>query len=153
MESHVYSTHIKNKNALGFVVDGVPYYTLYEAEEACMKLGVPPDRENLIHDPKEACRLAKVVYPEMMRIKSSMESILNKARKELDKVAKELESYGEHPKDLMDQVNKELAEEKLHEALGKSEQACENYLFISDQCSNLYKVICLKVTERVKNDE
>ncbi len=153
MENHVYSTHIKNKNALGFVVGGVPYYTLYEAEEACMKLGVSPDKENLIHDPKEACKLAKVVYPEMLRIKASMETIWNKSRKELDKVSKEVQSYGEIPKDLMSQVNKELAEKELHEAFGKCEQASDNYRFISDQCSNLYKIICLKVTERVKNNE
>lgn len=141
-ENHVYSKHIKNKNSKGFVVAGVPYLTLFEAEEACMKEGVPPDQNHLVHDPKQARELARVVYPEMKRIQATFERAMNKAQRVLKQHSERLEQI--KPKDIMKQVEKELAEEKLHELMGNADEAYKNYKFISERCLNLYQIICLK---------
>lgn len=54
MERHVYCKHIKNKTLRGYMVRGVPFLCLYDAESQCTRIEVEPDKSILLYEPAQA---------------------------------------------------------------------------------------------------
>ena len=58
MERHVYCKHIKNKTLRGYMVRGVPFLCLYDAESQCTRIEVEPDKSILLYEPAQARQAA-----------------------------------------------------------------------------------------------
>lgn len=78
MERHVYCKHIKAKNLRGFVVRGVPFLRLYDAESQCTRIGVEPDKISLLYAPAQARQVAAVSEKEVLYLRSHADEMLEK---------------------------------------------------------------------------
>ena len=71
---HVYAKHIEKKNLHGYMVNHtVPFLKLFDAEEYCMQQNVPPDKDHLTFDPKNARLCAIGLIPELERLRDLLE--------------------------------------------------------------------------------
>ena len=66
MERHVYCKHIKNKTLRGYMVRGVPFLCLYDAESQCTRIEVEPDKSILLYAPAQARQAAAISEKEVL---------------------------------------------------------------------------------------
>ena len=69
----IYADHIKNKNSVGFVVNGnMPFLNLRDAENYCAENDILPNKEHLVYDPEKAREIAFILHPELVRIRKRL---------------------------------------------------------------------------------
>jgi len=119
--SHIYCTHIKDKNLRGFVVNNsIPFYTLYDAETYCMNIGIQPDADHLVYDPQTAKLFASMLLPELERIKSVYERHRDTIYKKVETQAELLKKHRQD-RTVMGGVNAQIAQENLANLQGQLE--------------------------------
>lgn len=77
---HVYCKHIKDKTLRGFMVRGVPFLHLCDAESQCTRIGVEPDKSILLYAPAQARQVAAISEKEVLYLCSRADEMLEKAR-------------------------------------------------------------------------
>ena len=86
---HVYCKHIKDKTLRGFMVRGVPFLHLCDAESQCTRIGVEPDKSILLYAPAQARQVAAISEKEVLYLCSRADEMLEKARTGLSILAAE----------------------------------------------------------------
>ena len=89
MERHVYCKHIKNKTLRGYMVRGVPFLRLYDAESQCTRIGVEPDKSILLYEPAQARQAAAISEKEVLYLCSRLDEMREKASAGLSSLAAE----------------------------------------------------------------
>lgn len=87
--AHKYCQHIQDKSLHGYVSCGVPFKTLYDAEELCMKKGVEPDKDHLVYDPETAKQDSAFSDRELGYVKILLEAEEEKAQAKLKALREE----------------------------------------------------------------
>ena len=115
---HVYCKHIKDRNIKGFMVKGVSFYELYEAEKYCSKLDLPLTKEYLRFDQSGAKHNAGDFERELNYVKGLLEDALEKERKKLDMLREQYDSMKLSAVNVLDEVELHLQEERIRESIG-----------------------------------
>lgn len=116
---HVYATHIKHKNLYGYVVNGtMPFRSLYDAEEYCMRENIPIDEYHLIYDPKEAKAIALYLMPEIKRLCTVVHHDIQRLRERVGIYSERVSKY-EAMHTLAGGVEAGLAKTKIREMVAK----------------------------------
>ena len=142
MPDHVYSKHIKDKTLQGFVVNGLPFLTLFEAEAACSRFGFPPDKDHLFYAPAEARQLARQSLLEAEYTARLIKQFWEGTQSALNALAAYRDSLSS--KSLFEQVKKELAQEKVIEQIGACHGAYICLESINARLSKLREIAALK---------
>lgn len=141
MLHHIYSRHIKDKSRQGYVVDGLPFRNIYDAETRCMEIGVTPDEDHLFYAPEDARRLANGAYREIEYLETILESMRSDTSEELRNLSERLEAMidkGLHS--IADEVDYHLLEKQIGEKVGYHTALCRALTAISTRKYELWEI-------------
>ena len=120
MGSHVYCKHIKNKTLQGFIVAGIPFKRLYDAEEYCARLKLPPTKDFLAYNPAEAKRLSLTCERELKFVVDLLEDAQKKAKAKLDVLCAERDRIRSKEKiNIMDECELNVLNDNIENAIGE----------------------------------
>ena len=120
MESHVYCKHIKNKTLQGFMVAGIPFKRLYDAEEYCARLELPPTKDYLAYNPAEAKRLSLTCKRELKFVVDLLEDAQKKANAKLDVLCAERDRIRSKEKiNILDECKLNVLNDNIQNAIGE----------------------------------
>ena len=119
MERHVYCKHIKNKTLRGYMVRGVPFLCLYDAESQCTRIEVEPDKSILLYEPAQARQAAAISEKEVLYLCSRLDEMLEKARAGLSSLAAERDRIEKtDPPSIMRDATLKVLEERIQRQIG-----------------------------------
>ena len=120
MKGHVYCKHIANKNLQGFIVGGVPFKRLFEAEEYCARLDLPPSKDFLAYSPAEAKSLSLICEKELKYVVDLLEDEQKKAGKKLDTLRNERNRIlGKNKINILDECSLTVLNDDMGKAIGE----------------------------------
>ena len=120
MGNHVYCKHIKNKNASGFMVAGIPFKRLHDAEEYCARLELPPTKDFLSYNPAEAKRLSLTCERELKFVVDLLEDAQKKAKEKLDTLCAERNRIQARERiSVMDKCELDVLNDNIQNAIGE----------------------------------
>lgn len=145
---HVYAKHIEKKNLHGYMVNhAVPFLKLYDAEEYCMQQNVPPDKDYLTFDPKNARLCAISLIPELERLRDLLEVQVAEVTEKL-RIYRERRDRFEKLHSVEGRVEAGLAEKKIFELIGQSDALAGNLLKLRNRLYELFLLSRLTVSEQ-----
>lgn len=120
MGSHVYCKHIKNKTLQGFIVAGIPFKRLYDAEEYCARLELPPTKDFLAYNPAEAKRLSLTCERELKFVVDLLEDAQKKAKAKLDVLCAKRDLIRSKEKiNIMDECELNVLNDNIENTIGE----------------------------------
>lgn len=120
MGSHVYCKHIKNKTLQGFTVVGIPFKRLYDAEEYCARLELPPTKDWLAYNPAEAKRLSLTCERELKFVVDLLEDAQKKAKAKLEVLCAKRDRIRSKEKiNIMDECELNVLNDNIENAIGE----------------------------------
>lgn len=151
MGGHVYCKHIKNKNAQGFVVNGIGFKNLFDAEEYCARLGLPPTKDFLAYNPSEAKRLSPTCERELKFVSCLLEDAQKKAKEKLNALCAQHERIQAQERiSLLDNCTLETLNDHIQEAIGEHSGLTEAILIVSKRAYEQWELS--RLTQEVKKD-
>lgn len=137
-KSHVYAKHIEKKNLHGYMVNhAVPFLKLFDAEEYCMQQNVPPDKDHLTFDPKNARLCAIGLIPELERLRDLLEVQLAEIQEKARVYAVKRDKYKELHS-IMGNIEAETTQEEILKLIGQSNVLTENLLKLRNRLYELF---------------
>ena len=147
---HVYAKHIEKKNLHGYMVNHtVPFLKLFDAEEYCMQQNVPPDKDHLTFDPKNARLCAIGLIPELERLRDLLEVQLAEVQEKTRVYAAKRDKF-KALHSVMGNVEAGLAEKKIFELIGQSDALTGNLLKLRNRLYELFLLSRLTDSEQPK---
>lgn len=141
MLHHIYSRHIKDKYRQGYVVDGLPFKNLYDAETRCTEIGVTPDEDNLFYAPEDARRLANGAYREIEYLETILERMRSDTREALRNLSEKQEAMLDKGlNSLTDEVDYHCLEKQIIEKVGYHTALCKALTAISTRKRELWEI-------------
>lgn len=120
MGSHVYCKHIDNKNIQGFIVKGIGFKKLFDAEEYCARLELPPTKDFLVYNPSEAKRLSLTCERELKFVVDLLEDAQKKAKEKLDVLCAKRDRIRSKEKiNVMDKCELDVLNDNIQNAIGE----------------------------------
>lgn len=149
MNDHKYSKWNRKgyTNKHGWMVRNIPFYTLFEAEHYCTVHNLDPD-VLIEYDPFKARSNAVILLDEYERLESVFVSGLEEQRVILERLKKKVDLEGK--KDLLEQVEAEVAKEYLIEAVGNYSGRSAFYGVIGKRKLTLINLVHMRI--EVKNE-
>lgn len=145
MERHVYCKHIKAKNLRGFVVRGVPFLRLYDAESQCTRIGVEPDKISLLYAPAQARQVAAVSEKEVLYLRSRVDEMLKKARAGLSSLATERDRIEKtDPPSIMRDATLKVLEDEIQRQIGYCNGLSDVWQLLHQRAYELWELTQLK---------
>lgn len=120
MRNHVYCKHIKNKNVSGFIVAGIPFKRVYDAEEYCARLELPPTKDFLSYNPAEAKRLSLTCERELKFVVDLLEDVEKKAKVKIDVLCAKRDRIRSKEKiNVIDKCELDVLNDNIQNAIGE----------------------------------
>ena len=147
-DRHIYSTRFSGKvNVWGYIVGGVPFKNLYDAETYCVKLGLDPDRTISLNQQK-AKDIANALLPELdfllLNLDAMHKQVDEKMKFYFNERNKAKEGHG-----ISAEVHAHLYQEYGTRELGKSSGFYEACKRMRERRWELWSMSRYKVTEPV----
>lgn len=145
---HVYSKRFQGKvNVLGYIVDGVPFLKLFDAETYCLRRGLNVD-EAITLNQKRAKELAVALMPEYKYMIGVFEEMLEDAQKHLT-LMRECHDKALNQRGIEGKVNSEVYQDYILDAIGKYSAVSEALNHLRGRSMELYSISRLTITEGV----
>lgn len=150
VKRHVYTKHIEKKNLHGYMVNhAVPFLKLFDAEEYCMQQNVPPDKDHLTFDPKNARLCAIGLIPELERLRDLLEVQLAEVQEKTRVYAVKRDKF-KALHSVMGNVEAETAQEEIQRLIGQSNALTGNLLKLRNRLYELFLLSRLTDSEQPK---
>lgn len=147
---HVYAKHIEKKNLHGYMVNHtVPFLKLFDAEEYCMQQDVPPDKDHLIFDPKNAQLCAISLIPELERLRDLLEVQVAEIQEKSRVYAVKRDKFKELHS-IMGNIEAETTQEEILKLIGQSNVLTGNLLKLRNRLYELFLLSRLTDSEQPK---
>lgn len=138
--------HIKNRNAVGFVVKcaaqpDMPFFKLSEALKYCEMMGLPDDADHLILDPANARLLAVPLLHHADYERKLLEKQWEKIRADLTTLCERRDEFeAKQFKDILDRVQIKGLDEKIQENIGRVGGMYEALRVLDDRRMELWNI-------------
>lgn len=150
IKRHVYAKHIEKKNLHGYMVNHtVPFLKLFDAEEYCMQQNVPPDKDHLTFDPKNARLCAIGLIPELERLRDLLEVQLAEVQEKTRVYAAKRDKF-KALHSVMGNVEAETTQEEIQRLIGQSDALTGNLLKLQNRLYELFLLSRLTDSEQPK---
>lgn len=151
MGSHVYCKHIRNKTLQGFIVAGIPFKTLFDAEEYCARLELPPTKDFLAYNPAEAKRLSLTCERELKFVVDLLEDAQKKAKEKLDVLCAERDRIRSKEKiSVMDECELNVLNDNIQNAIGEHSGLIDAILIVHKRAYEHWELS--RLNQEVKKD-
>lgn len=151
MGSHVYCKHIRNKTLQGFIVAGIPFKTLFDAEEYCARLELPPTKDFLAYNPAEAKRLSLTCERELKFVVDLLEDAQKKAKEKLDVLCAERDRIRSKKKiSVMDECELNVLNDNIQNAIGEHSGLIDAILIVRKRAYEHWELS--RLNQEVKKD-
>lgn len=138
--NHVYAKHIEKKSLHGYMVNHtVPFLKLFDAEKYCMQQNVPPDKDHLTFDPKNARLCAIGLIPELERLCDLLEVQFAEVQEKTRVYAEKRDKF-KALHSVMGNAEAEIAQKEIQRLIGQSDALIGN---ISKLRNRLYELFLL----------
>lgn len=135
---HVYAKHIEKKNLHGYMVDhAVPFLKLFDAEQYCMQQNVPPDKDHLTFDPKNARLCAIGLIPELERLRDLLEVQCAEVQEKIRVYAAKRDTF-DALHSFMGNVEAKTIQEEIQILIGQSDALTGNLLNLRNRLYELF---------------
>lgn len=142
---HVYCKHIKDKTLRGFMVRGVPFLHLCDAESQCTRIGVEPDKSILLYAPAQARQVAAISEKEVLYLCSRADEMLEKARTGLSILAAKRDRIEKtDPPNILRNVTLEVLEERIQRQIGYCNGLSDVWQLLHQRAYELWELTRLK---------
>lgn len=142
---HVYCKHIKDKTLRGYMVRGVPFLCLYDAESQCTRIGVEPDKTSLLYAPAQARQIAAISEKEVRYLRSRVDEMLEKARAGLSSLAADRDRIEKtDPPNIMRDVTLKVLEERIQRQIGYCSGLSDVWQLLHRRAYELWELTRLK---------
>lgn len=102
------------------MVAGIPFKRLYDAEEYCARLELPPNKDYLAYNPAEAKRLSLTCERELKFVVDLLEDAQKKAKAKLDVLCAERDRIRSKEKiNIMDEYELNVLNDNIENAIGE----------------------------------
>lgn len=102
------------------MVAGIPFKSLYDAEEYCTRLELPPTKNFLTYNPAEAKRLSLTCERELKFVVDLLEDAQKKAKAKLDVLCAERDRIRSKGKiNIMDECELNVLNDNIKKAIGE----------------------------------
>lgn len=150
VKHHVYAKHIEKKNLHGYLVNHtVPFLKLFDAEEYCMQQNVPPDKDHLTFDPKNARLCAIGLIPELERLCDLLEIEVAEVQEKARVFAVKRDKF-KALRSVMGNAEAETIQEEIQRLIGKSDALTDSLLKLRRRLYELFLLSRLTVSEQPK---
>lgn len=150
IKRHVYAKHIEKKNLHGYMVNHtVPFLKLFDAEEYCMQQNVPPDKDHLTFDPKNARLCAIGLIPELERLRDLLEVQIAEVQEKIRVYTVKRDKF-KALHSVMGNVEAETTQEEIQRLIGQSDALTGNLLKLRNRLYELFLLSRLTDSEQPK---